>query len=75
MQFAVHDLPTNGSHFPDLGLGEENVSGGETELALDKLGAFLTARYGTIADAKEKLGEVSAIRKAFIEVQGELYAR
>ena len=46
---------------------------GEAELALGKFSAFLTARYGTIADAKGKLGDVAKIKKAFIEVQRELY--
>jgi type I restriction enzyme R subunit len=47
---------------------------GESELSLNKLSAFLTTRYGTIADAKAKLGGVAEIKKAFVEVQQELYS-
>ncbi len=57
-----------------LGVLEAYSRHGETELALDKLGAFLTARYGTIADAKDKLGDVAEIKAAFVEVQRELYS-
>lgn len=46
---------------------------GETELAPRKLGAFLMARYGSLATAKAELGEVPAIRKAFVDVQRDLY--
>lgn len=56
-----------------LGVLEAYSIHGESELALDKLSAFLTAKYGTIADAKEKLGDVAAIRQAFIGIQQELY--
>jgi type I restriction enzyme R subunit len=58
-----------------LGVLEAYSNHGEGELALGKLTAFLNARYGTIADAKGKLGELGAIKKAFIDVQRELYAR
>lgn len=57
-----------------LGVLEAYSIHGESELSLDKLSAFLTAKYGTIADAKEKLGDVAAIKRAFIEVQQELYS-
>ncbi|MDV7201121.1 DEAD/DEAH box helicase family protein [Roseovarius sp. 10] len=46
---------------------------GETELATQKLNHFLTARYGSIADAKRKLGDVSTIKKAFVDIQTSLY--
>ncbi|MDD8023128.1 MAG: DEAD/DEAH box helicase family protein [Paracoccaceae bacterium] len=46
---------------------------GESELATGKLGDFLMARYGTLADAKAELGDVGAIRQAFIDVQRGLY--
>jgi type I restriction enzyme R subunit len=39
---------------------------GETVLALGKLSSFLTARYGTIADAIAKLGSIAAIRDTFV---------
>jgi len=57
-----------------LGILEAYAAHGESELALAKLGSFLTARYGTIADAKAKLGDIGDIKTAFIEVQRELYA-
>jgi type I restriction enzyme, R subunit len=48
---------------------------GEDELALVKLSTLLVARYGTIADAKAKLGDISSIRAAFVDIQRELYSR
>ena len=47
---------------------------GEGELALAKLSALLTARYGTIADAKTKIGDIASIRSAFVAIQRELYS-
>jgi type I restriction enzyme R subunit len=47
---------------------------GERELSLLKLATFLIARYGTIADAKSRLGDTAAIRSAFIDIQRDLYA-
>jgi len=46
---------------------------GEPELATRKLGDFLTARYGSLADARAALGEVPGIRQAFLDLQGNLY--
>ncbi|MCA2009138.1 EcoAI/FtnUII family type I restriction enzme subunit R [Tritonibacter mobilis] len=46
---------------------------GESELDKDKLGDFLTARYGTLSDAKASLGDVASIRRAFFDVQRDLY--
>jgi type I restriction enzyme, R subunit len=46
---------------------------GESELSLTKLGTALAARYGTIADAKAKLGDLPSIRKAFLAIQRDLY--
>ena len=40
---------------------------------MGKLGEFLTARYGSLADAKAALGDVSGIRQAFVDMQRELY--
>jgi len=37
------------------------------------MGDFLTARYGTLADAKETLGDTGTIRQAFVNVQRDLY--
>lgn len=46
---------------------------GESELALGKLGDFVKAQYGTLADARAALGSIEAIRGAFVDVQAELY--
>jgi len=47
---------------------------GETELATKKLGTFLTARYGSVNEAKSKLGDLPAIKKAFRTMQEVLYS-
>ena len=47
-----------------LGVLQAYEALGETELATGKLGDFLTARYGSLADAKAALGDVSDIRQA-----------
>lgn len=46
---------------------------GETELSTRKLSDLLTARYGTLNDAKNALGDTAGIRRAFLDVQQELY--
>lgn len=48
---------------------------GVNELAYSKLGHFLQARYGSTTDARQKLGEMGAIRSAFKAVQRFLYLR
>lgn len=58
-----------------LGILQAYEAIGETELVTRKLSDFLTARYGSIADARTALGDVPAIRKAFVDVQHELYRR
>lgn len=57
-----------------LGVLQAYVAGGEGELASRKLSDFLNARYGTISDAKAALGDIPAIRQAFVDVQADLYA-
>jgi len=57
-----------------LGILQAYEVRGETELAPRKLGDFLTARYGTLSDAKQALGEIATIRQAFVEVQRQIYA-
>ncbi|SFL57307.1 EcoAI/FtnUII family type I restriction enzme subunit R [Shimia aestuarii] len=47
---------------------------GERELATKKLGAFLTARYGSVSEGKARLGDLPAIKKAFLRMQEKLYA-
>lgn len=56
-----------------LGVLQAYEARGETELATRKLGDYLTARYGSLADAKAALGDVPAIRQAFVDVQRDLY--
>lgn len=41
---------------------------------LSKLATFLTARYGSFADAKSRLGDLERIKSAFVELQWDLYA-
>ncbi|MEX0956727.1 MAG: hypothetical protein WDZ83_16135 [Rhizobiaceae bacterium] len=57
-----------------VGVLDAYAARSESVLSLTKLGNYLTARYGTIADAKAKLGDVAGIRKAFVDLQRELYA-
>ncbi|WP_420723939.1 EcoAI/FtnUII family type I restriction enzme subunit R [Hwanghaeella sp. LZ110] len=47
---------------------------GESELASKKLGTFLTARYGSVNEGKEKLGGLAAIKDAFRSMQATLYS-
>ncbi|WDA13457.1 EcoAI/FtnUII family type I restriction enzme subunit R [Paracoccus marcusii] len=47
---------------------------GESELATKKLGTFLTARYGSVSEGKEKLGGLPVIRGAFRDLQASLYS-
>ncbi|GMG84961.1 DEAD/DEAH box helicase family protein [Paralimibaculum aggregatum] len=46
---------------------------GESELAAKKLGAFLTARYGSVGEGKVRLGGLSAVKLAFNSMQRDLY--
>jgi type I restriction enzyme R subunit len=56
-----------------MGILETVQAVGETELATRKMGDLLSARHGSLADAKPALGDVPAIRQAFVDVQRELY--
>jgi type I restriction enzyme R subunit len=47
---------------------------GEAELSIRKLGAFLTARYGSVNEGKAKLGGLPAIKNAFRDMQTSLYS-
>ena len=47
---------------------------GERELATRKLGQFITARYGSVSESRERLGELATVRDAFRRMQSELYA-
>lgn len=46
---------------------------GESELATNKLGSYLTARFGSVSEGKSKLGGLPAIRQAFRKIQHDLY--
>ena len=46
---------------------------GAAELGYDKLSRFLQVRYGSTADAKQKLGDLGGIRGAFRNLQSYLY--
>ena len=46
---------------------------GEAELATRKLADFLVAKYRTLSDAKQALGEMKAIKAAYLNVQRDLY--
>ena len=47
---------------------------GESELATKKLGTFLMARYGSVSEAKKKLGGLPAVKGAFRSMQTTLYS-
>tara|TARA_E500000318_G_scaffold61020_1_gene56618 strand:- start:421 stop:2763 length:2343 start_codon:yes stop_codon:yes gene_type:complete len=47
---------------------------GESELATRKLGTFLTARYGSVNEAKSKLGGLASVKRAFRTMQEVLYS-
>lgn len=57
-----------------IGVLQAYAAHGESELSLSKLSSFLTARYGTLADAKARLGDAAAIKAAFVGIQHELCA-
>lgn len=46
---------------------------GESELANEKLSQYIMARYGSVGEAKERLGDLPDIKKAFVTVQEQLY--
>ena len=48
---------------------------GVDELALTKIGDFLRVRYGGTNGAKEALGEIPKIKRAFTDIQSFLYAK
>ncbi len=46
---------------------------GENELTNKKLTHFLTAKYGSVSEAKSKLGKIQDIKDAYLGVQAALY--
>jgi type I restriction enzyme R subunit len=59
--------------FLEAVLGAYEVHGVD-ELALSKIGDFLRVRYGGINGARQILGEIPKIKKAFTDIQAHLYA-
>ena len=49
------------------------VAGGVDELDDSKLSGMIMAKYHSIDDAEKKLGDVSEVRKTFIDFQQHLY--
>lgn len=47
--------------------------GGVEELGLDSLSTLLTVKYGSLNDAKARLGDLTSIKNAFIGMQAEMY--
>ncbi len=51
----------------------EYVKLGVGELAMEKLGDLLTLRYGSVTDAIGALGDLDAVREAFVAVQWTMF--
>ncbi len=69
------DAPAEGEEMKALLMAilsayEENS---EQELATSKLGDFLKARYGSVGEGKQRLGELPVIKAAFLKLQETLY--
>ena len=47
---------------------------GENELTNKKLKHFLIAKYGSVSEARSRLGEIQDIKDAYRGVQAALYA-
>ena len=47
---------------------------GEEELAIPKLEPFIVARYGSVREARQRLGALAAVQSAFRRMQASLYA-
>ena len=57
-----------------LGILQAYETYGEDELAAGKLQSFVTGRYGSVSESRERLGELPAVRDAFRRMQASLYA-
>jgi type I restriction enzyme R subunit len=68
-------IKTSGAEMQALLLSILNAyeAGGESELATKKLGAYLSARFGSVGEGKAKLGGLPAVRDAFRRMQQDLY--
>lgn len=49
------------------------VANGERELGSKKLGQYLTARYGSVGEARARLGDTALIKAAYKKMQAALY--
>lgn len=56
-----------------LGILRAYEKNGEDELGSNRLGGFLSARYGSVNEGKAKLGDLASIRRAFVAMQRVLY--
>ncbi|UTV38021.1 DEAD/DEAH box helicase family protein [Ensifer adhaerens] len=50
------------------------VANGERELGSKKLGQYLIARYGSVAEGRAKLGDLAIIKEAYKRMQVTLYS-
>lgn len=50
------------------------VVNGERELGTKKLGQYLIARYGSVAEGRAKLGDLAVIKDAYKRMQAALYS-
>ena len=68
-------LATAGSDMKQLLMNilESYENHGEKELTNKKLTHFLTAKYGSVSEAKSKLGKIQDIKDAYLGVQAALY--
>ena len=57
-----------------VGILETYEIGGHQELSDDKLQQTLVSRFGSVREAKSKLGEVAHIRSSYRTVQKRLYS-
>ena len=57
-----------------LGILQAYETYGEDELAAGKLQSFVTGRYGSVSESRDRLGALPAVQDAFRRMQASLYA-
>ena len=57
-----------------LGILSAYVEDGVDELATERLGQFIMARYGSVGESKAVLGDLSEVKRAFRKMQANLYS-
>jgi type I restriction enzyme R subunit len=69
-------LDTDNDEMRDLlvGILRSYVENGEPELRTKKLGQFLTARFGSVGESKDKIGGLAQAKAAFEAMQRGLYS-